>query len=105
MIRLNTNNDVHYLVVIMSDPVYQIQKAKRDLERCGWYVMIRKSDPDGFNYYVAQEKIHLSLGLAKIHGWANNMDNLAISLVELVLEECSRKIRIKWMFKKWLRLN
>ena len=87
MIRLNTNNDVHYLVVIMSDPVYQIQKAKRDLERCGWYVMIRKSDPDGFNYYVAQEKIHLSLGLAKIHGWANNMDNLAISLVELVLEE------------------
>ena len=96
----------------MDDPVYLIQKAMKDLERCGWYTNIKKNlEPDGvtfasgFSFNLAGEKIHLSLGLAGILGQADSLDSLARVLTELVSEKCSRKIRIKWMFKKWLRLK
>lgn len=96
----------------MNDPVYEIQKAKKDLERCGWYVNVKRiCEPDGvtlasgFSYSLAREKIHLRLGLARIIGQCDSLYSLANVLTDMVKTECSRKIRIRSWLKKWLRLK
>ena len=95
----------------MNDPVYLIRKAEKDLERCGWYLNIRRNiGPDdtlasGFSYSLAREKIHLKLELAHVLGQADSLESLANALTDLVAKECSFKIRIKTRLRKWLRLK